>query len=169
MTIATGLEKPLVKLAAQSPEAKKWLPALGGCSRAGCSRSASASKPRHATVRVAPQKRPLADRLRTYFQRRHGEQSASASGEGLLEQSSSAPFDPELLRAASRRRGEITYPSPCNSRSASPNGSGASITSSSPSSAMPNRYHVPCHTQNTSSETGYACSRKFSSANIFST
>ena len=90
-------KKPLVKLAAQSPEAKKWLPAVGDF-RGGLIALGFGEEPRlKLLVRTA--ETATAERVRAYFQARAAEVTSAKSefcGEAYAQ--FDAPFDPALLQ-----------------------------------------------------------------------
>ncbi len=89
-------QKPLVKLAAQSPEAKKWLPAVGG-GRGGLFALSFGEQPRmRLFVRTA--ETATAERVRAYFQARATETESATAGGGGVFALFDAPFDPALLQ-----------------------------------------------------------------------
>ncbi len=89
-------QKPLVKLAAQSPEAKKWLPAVGG-GRGGLFALSFGEQPRvRLFVRTA--ETATAERVRAYFQARATETESATVGGGGVFALFDAPFDPALLQ-----------------------------------------------------------------------
>jgi hypothetical protein len=89
-------EKPVVKVLAQSQDAKEWLPVLSG-GRGGAFALSFGETPRMALfVRAADA--ATADRLRAYFGARAAEvESASAGGGGTLARFD-APFDAALVQ-----------------------------------------------------------------------
>ena len=89
-------QKPLVKLAAQSPEAKKWLPAVGG-GRGGLFGFTFGGPPRiELFIRSADA--ATGERVNAYLQARAAEIESATGGGFELEAGFNAPFDPALLQ-----------------------------------------------------------------------
>lgn len=89
-------QKPLVKLAAQSPEAKKWLPALSGF-RGGQFGYTFGGPPRiELFIRSADA--ATAERVHAYLKARAAEIESATGGGNSVESGFNAPFDPALLQ-----------------------------------------------------------------------
>jgi hypothetical protein len=89
-------QKPLAKLAAQSAEAKKWLPVLSS-GRGGVFALTFGEKLRmRLFVRTA--ETATADRVRAYFQARAAEMESATAGGGGVFAMFDAPFDPATLQ-----------------------------------------------------------------------
>ena len=88
-------KKPLVKLAAQSPEGKKWLPAVSGFR--GGEVGVTFGGPPRIELFIRSADAATAERVNAYLQARAAEIETATGGGFGLEAVFNAPFDPALL------------------------------------------------------------------------